>query len=153
MATPTRKTPSAKRAPAASTTASDAPASAHNIWLAGLGALAQAQADGSKAFEALVKQGLAMQAQTQTMAREQWQEATQRMGAMTAAAPSAVAGWDRLGGIFEGRVAKALASMGMPTAAEINALNQRVAALEDALARLQGPSGKTAAARKARAPR
>ena len=55
------------------------------------------------------------------------------MGSLTAEA-SAVGSWDRLGGIFEGRVARALASMGMPTAPEIVALTRRVEALEQALA-------------------
>lgn len=125
-------------APAAPAQA-DAPlhAPTHNIWLAGLGALASAQAnaqaEGAKAFESLVQQGLAMQARTQALAKEQWTEATQRMGSLTAEA-SAVGSWDRLGGIFEGRVARALASMGMPTAPEIVALTRRVEALEQALA-------------------
>ncbi len=60
----------------------------HNIWLAGLGALASAQADaqaeGAKAFESLVEQGLAMQARTQALAKEQWSEAAQRMGSLPA---------------------------------------------------------------------
>ena len=133
-----RKTTPPPDAPAAPAQA-DAPlhAPTHNIWLAGLGALASAQAnaqaEGAKAFESLVQQGLAMQARTQALAKEQWTEATQRMGSLTAEA-SAVGSWDRLGGIFEGRVARALASMGMPTAPEIVALTRRVEALEQALA-------------------
>ncbi len=114
---------------------------AHNVWLAGLGALARAQAnahaEGSKAFEALVKQGLEMQARTQ----EQWAEAAQRMGAMTTQATSGGGSWDRLGGIFEGRVARALASMGMPSACEITLLKARVDALEQALAKMTGQAG------------
>lgn len=94
----------------------------HNIWLAGLGALASAQAnaqaEGSKAFETLVKQGLEMQARTQALAKE-------------------VGSWDRLGGIFEGRVARAMASMGMPSATEVAALKARVETLEAAVQALQ----------------
>ena len=126
-------------------------APAHNIWLAGLGALASAQAnaqaEGTKAFEALVKQGLEMQARTQALAKEQWAEAAQRMGAIDSGGTGS---WDRLGGIFEGRVARALASLGMPTANEVAELRQRVEALEQALA-ARPPSQASAKPRTARA--
>ena len=36
--------------------------SAHQIWLAGLGAFAKAQAEGTKLFDSLVKEGEAVQA-------------------------------------------------------------------------------------------
>jgi len=49
-----------------------------------------------------------------------------------------VGSWDKLGGIFEDRVARALASMGMPSASEVAQLKARVEALEAALAALQG---------------
>ena len=125
---------------------------AHNIWLAGLGALASAQAnaqaEGSKAFEALVQQGLEMQARTQELAKKQWAEAAQRMGVLQGEAGGAGGSWDRLGGIFEGRVARALASMGMPPACDIAALKDRVQVLEQAIKELragQAPvAGKTA---------
>lgn len=143
MATRSRKTPNPE---AADPSASPAfpfqlpgtdPAAAQNIWLAGLGALASAQAEGSKTFDTLVKQGLDMQAQ----AKEQWSEAAQRLGSLNPlAAPPADSGgpapWDRLGGIFESRVARALGSLGMPSAAEVAELQQRVATLEQALAEL-----------------
>ena len=116
-------------------------AAAHNVWLAGLGALANAQAEGSKAFEALVKQGLDMQTRAQDLARE-------RMQAM--ADPAATgAPWNRLGGIFEERVARALASMGMPSAQDLAALTARVEALEQALGKTgASPPSARAPARK-----
>jgi len=123
------------RKPAAADAAADAnamPTSAHNIWLAGLGALASAQAEGSKAFEALVKQGMEMQSKTQALAKEGMAEVAERMEAMTRQATGAAA-WNRLGGIFESRVAQALAGLGMPTAQELTALTARVEALERAL--------------------
>ena len=142
MATLPRK--SARPRPAPAAPAEAGPASMHaapsNIWLAGLGALASAQAnaqaEGTKAFEALVQQGLQMQARTQALAKEQWSEAAQRMGALGAETGTA-GSWDRLGGIFEGRVARALASLGMPAAGEVAELRQRVEALERAMAALQ----------------
>lgn len=128
-------------------TAKDAPgheSSAHNIWLAGLGALAQAQAnaqaEGSKAFEALVQQGLAMQARTQALAKEQWDEAAQRLSALTTHGSDA--SWDRLGGIFQSRVARAIASLGLPAASDLHALEARIAALEAEVKKLQGAAAK-----------
>lgn len=125
--------------------ASDA-STAHNIWLAGLGALAQAQAsaqaEGSKAFEALVHQGLEMQARTQALAKEQWDEAAQRLNALTTHASEN--SWDRLGGIFQSRVARALSSLGMPPAGDLKALEERVAKLEAEVKRLRAASGKGA---------
>lgn len=151
MATSPRK--SARSRPAPSEPVHPEPgavhAPPHNIWLAGLGALASAQAnaqaEGTKAFEALVQQGLQMQARTQALAKEQWSEAAQRMGALTTDSTGAAGSWDRLGGIFEGRVARALASLGMPAASEVAELRQRVAALEQALAALQPAPPKTPA--------
>ena len=159
MATRPRKTaaaaaPATPDAPAPSPSPLQTP---HNIWLAGLGALAGAQAsaqtEGSKAFEGLVQQGLDWQARTQALAKEKWAEAAERMGAMTAQAAGGVGSWDKLGGIFEDRVARALASMGMPSASEVAQLKARVEALEAALATLQGaapasPQAPRAAARR-----
>lgn len=144
MATKSRKT--ARKAPGDEPApAGGMPAPDHNIWLAGLGALASAQAnaqaEGTKAFEELVRQGLEMQARTQALAKEQWSEAAQRMGAMGAEA--AAGSWGRLGGIFEDRVARALASMGMPSAREVCELKARVEALEQAVQALRG-TGKPA---------
>lgn len=153
MATRPRKT-----AAAAAPATPDAPAPStlqtpHNIWLAGLGALAGAQAsaqtEGSKAFEGLVQQGLDWQARTQALAKEKWAEAAERMGAMTAQAAGGVGSWDKLGGIFEDRVARALASMGMPSASEVAQLKARVEALEAALAALQGAAPASQAPRAA----
>jgi poly(hydroxyalkanoate) granule-associated protein len=121
------------------------PESAHNIWLAGLGALARAQAEGSRAFETLVKQGLEMQNKTRTLAKEHMAEAAEQMQAMTAQAPP----WNRLGGIFEERVAQALAGLGMPTARELAALTARVEALERALTPQPAAARKTRSNRKA----
>lgn len=108
-----------------------------NIWLAGLGALAKAQTEGSKAFDSLVQQGLALQNQTQALAKAQFTEAAQRIEAMTATAhPLGVERWGALEGIFEKRVANALNRLGLPDADALGRLESRVAALENALAAL-----------------
>ena len=103
-------------------------AASKDIWLAGLGAMAQAQA----------------------AAQEQIHEAAAHFNQLTQglsaglAQPMAVK-VDRLEHLFEDRVARALKSLGLPTAQEVADLQMRVAALEAAL-------GKSAAPAKAKAP-
>lgn len=113
-----------------------------DIWLAGLGAMAHAQAQareqGSKAFEALVEKGLAFQRQSQASAQEKINEAAahfnqmaQGLGAGLVTPVSAKV--DRLEHLFEDRVARALKSLGLPTAQEVAELQERVAILEATL--------------------
>ncbi|CAD5372541.1 Poly granule associated protein [Rubrivivax sp. A210] len=111
--------------------------SAQQIWLAGMGAFAKAQEEGSKVFEALVKEGMTLQKKTQGIAEEKISEVTGRMTAM-ADTVSAKAGqnWDKLESIFEARTAKAMGKLGVPTAKDVEALSQRVDALAAAVAKL-----------------
>jgi poly(hydroxyalkanoate) granule-associated protein len=105
--------------------------SAQQIWLAGLGAFAKMQEEGSKAFEALVKDGVGIQKKTQQAAEETMAQAQARMaGFASDIGAKATGGWGKLETIFEERVARALASLGMPSAEEFAALKARVEALE-----------------------
>jgi len=117
-------------------------AASKDIWLAGLGAMAQAQAQaraqGSKTFETLVAEGLAFQRQSQAAAQEKIHEAAAHFNQLTkglsAGLVQPMAGKvDRLEHLFEDRVARALKSLGLPTAQEVADLQERVAALEAAL--------------------
>lgn len=104
--------------------------SAQQIWLAGLGAFAKAQEEGTKVFDALVKEGLSIQRKTQAVAEEKITEATSKVTTMASDISSkAVGQWDKLESIFEERVAKALAKLGVPSAKDIAALNARIDAL------------------------
>jgi len=119
---------------------------AQQIWLAGLGAFAKAQQDGTKAFEKLVSDGITMQRKAHSTAEEKLAEATQKATqAAHTLSERATGQWGKLEGIFEERVAKALHSLGLPSAAEMKALHARVAALEAQL----GAKPKTAAKAKA----
>ena len=128
--------------------------SAQQIWLAGMGAFAKAQAEGGKVFEALIQEGMALQRKTQGLAEDKINEVTGRMGSM-AGEVTAKAGqhWDKLESIFESRTAKALGRLGVPSAAEFQALSARVDALAARLEALApSPAVKAAApARKRRA--
>jgi poly(hydroxyalkanoate) granule-associated protein len=101
--------------------------SAQQIWLAGLGAFAKAQEEGTKVFDTLVKEGVTMQRKTQAAAGEKISEATSKMTSMASEISSkASGGWDKLETIFEDRVAKALKNLGVPSAADIEALSARI---------------------------
>ena len=106
-------------------------AASKDIWLASLGAMAQAQA----------------------AAQEQMHEAAAHFNQMTQGLsaglvqPMAVK-VDRLEHLFEDRVARALKSLGLPTAQEVADLQERVAALEAALGKSATPAKPKAPPRK-----
>jgi poly(hydroxyalkanoate) granule-associated protein len=101
--------------------------SAQHIWLAGLGAFAKAQEEGTKVFENLVKEGSHLQ-QTTQQAQAKMTEAAEKVGQMASGQ------MDKLETIFEERVAKALKSMGLPNAQDLADLKARVEQLEKQLA-------------------
>lgn len=127
--------------------------SAQQIWLAGLGAFAKMQQEGSKAFEALVKDGAGMQKKTQQAAEETLSQAQQRMAGFASEFGTKAAGqWGKLENIFEERVARAIEKLGVPSAADMAALQARVEALEAQLKKQPG-AAKEAAHAPARASR
>jgi len=128
--------------------------SAQQIWQAGLGAFTRAQVEGSKAFEALVKEGVSMQRKTQAAAEERITEATHKMTTMATEISSKATGqWDKLETIFEDRVAKALNKLGVPSAKDVSALIARIDALNKTVQQLSAQSpAKTAKAASKKAP-
>lgn len=111
--------------------------SAQQIWQAGLGAFTRAQVEGSKAFEALVKEGVSIQRKTQAAAEGKINEATAKMSTMANDITSKATGqWDKLETIFEDRVAKALNKLGVPSAKDVNALIARIDELHQAVQQL-----------------
>ena len=108
--------------------------SSHQIWLAGLGAFAKAQQGGAQVFEGLVKQGESLEAKTRDVAA---QTAKAARGAAEAKAREmqTMAGgtWDKLEQVFEKRVARALGSLGVYSAADVKRLSERVDELSEAV--------------------
>lgn len=102
--------------------------SGHEIWLAGLGAFSKAQEEGGKVYNALVKEGRQIEAKTRHMAGEKVEELTSRASGTI----------DRLEKVFEERVARALKSLGVPTAKEVEHLTRRVAELTREVEALTG---------------
>lgn len=124
--------------------------SAQQIWLAGLGAFSKAQEEGSKVFDTLVKEGLAIQRKTQAAAEEKITEATSKMSGMASDIQSKAGNrWDKLENIFEERVAKALGKLGVPSARDVSALAERVDQLDK---HIQTMNGSAAAARSSARP-
>lgn len=101
--------------------------SAQQIWLAGLGAFSKAQGEGSRVFDTLIKEGMGLEQKTRKIATgtaddvrgavesgvSQMRERTQET-------------WDRLEQVFESRVSRALAKLGVPGRKEIDELLKRV---------------------------
>jgi poly(hydroxyalkanoate) granule-associated protein len=120
--------------------------SAQQIWQAGLGAFNRAQAEGTKAFEALVKEGTSIQRKTQAAAEEKISEATSKMSHMATDISSKASGqWDKLENIFEERVAKALNKLGVPAAKDVKALVARIDELGKAVQKLSAKAPVAAA--------
>ena len=121
--------------------ASSVRASAQQIWLAGMGAFAKAQQEGSKVFEALVKEGATLQKKTQSTAEERFGDVASKMTALAGDMQSrAGQQWDKLESIFEERVSKALGRLGVPANKELEALRQRVDQLTAQVAKLSKAS-------------
>jgi len=120
--------------------------SAQQIWLAGLGAFAKAQEEGSKVFQGLVKEGLDLQRQTKAAAEEKLAEASAKLRSITEASNLSVSNlsakaaqpWDKLESIFEERVGKALNHLGVPSLQEFEALKAELVALNRKVAKLEG---------------
>ncbi|HSO46000.1 MAG TPA: phasin family protein [Rhodoferax sp.] len=111
--------------------------SAQQIWQAGLGAFNKAQVEGTKAFEALVKEGVSFQRKTQSAAEEKINVATHKMTTMATDITNKASGqWDKLENIFEDRVAKALNKLGVPSSKDIDALIARINALNASVQKL-----------------
>jgi len=89
------------------------------------------------------------------VAEERISEATSRVSSMANDISSKAAGkWDKLESLFEERVAKALGTLGVPTARDIEALMARIDELNAHVAQLTGqaPARKRAAAKPAARP-
>jgi poly(hydroxyalkanoate) granule-associated protein len=118
--------------------------SAQQIWLAGVGAFSRAQAEGTKLFEGLVKEGMGLE---QTMRKFAGGRAEvvrdvveNRVGI---ARERATDTWDKLEKVFEDRVQRALVKLGVPSREDLTDLSSRVEALT---AELRRQGGKPAAA-------
>ncbi|MGX9730823.1 phasin family protein [Janthinobacterium aestuarii] len=119
--------------------------SAQQIWQAGLGAFAKAQEEGGRVFSRLVKEGT----EFQKRAEDKVADVSGSVGKLADGVGKQASGsWDKLEQVFEERVARALATIGVPTQQDIAALHAQIDALSRQVAAL---SAKAAPAPKPRA--
>ena len=116
--------------------------SAQQVWLAGVGAFSRAQTEGTKLFEALIKEGLKLEKNALKFAGGQ---ADVVRGAVESkvgqARERATDTWDRLEKVFEDRVQRALTKLGVPGRDDLAELTRKVDTLT---AELRKQGGKPA---------
>jgi len=93
--------------------------SAQKIWLAGIGALATAEEEGSKLFNSLVKKGETYEAQGKKRVDEVKARVEEVVG-------KAEGSFEKLSGALDERVAEAINRLGVPSRDEIAQLTKSV---------------------------
>lgn len=104
--------------------------SAQKIWLAGLGAFSKAQAEGSRLFDELIRDGEAIEQQTRKYTkervgqlRERMEETAERMR------KTGQSSMERIQSLVDERVAKAVERMAVPTREDLDELTTKMNAL------------------------
>ena len=117
--------------------------SAQQIWLAGVGAFGRAQAEGTKLFEGLVKEGLNLENTARKFAGKRADVVRDAVENRVGQARERAADtWDRLEKVFEERVQKALVKLGVPGREDLKDLTDRVETLTAELRRQHGGKAK-----------
>jgi poly(hydroxyalkanoate) granule-associated protein len=111
--------------------------SSHDVLLAGIGALARARKDGAKPakggksakstgadFETLVSEGRKLEPEVKDSLQKVWTDLKEKSRTSISFKPDG-----KFKGVFEQRVAEALARLGVPRAKEIEDLNRKVDSL------------------------
>ncbi|MGF6115732.1 poly(hydroxyalkanoate) granule-associated protein [Janthinobacterium lividum] len=107
--------------------------SAQQIWQAGLGAFAKAQEEGGRVFSKLVKEGTEFQKRTEDKVAGVSDSVSKLADGV---GKQASGSWDKLEQVFEERVARALATIGVPTQQDLAALHAQIDALSRQVAAL-----------------
>lgn len=115
--------------------------SIHRIWLAGLGAMATAEEEGSKLFRNLVERGETFEGR----GKERWEEVKVKVDEVKAkvdertgkAREKATSTWDSVESRVDDMVASAIRRSGVPTRDEIATLSKRVDELITMVEKLQ----------------
>lgn len=131
--------------------------SSHDVLLAGIGALARARKDGPRLakgaksargagadFETLVEEGRKLEPEIRDSLQKAWTDVKEKSRTSMSFKPDA-----NLKGVFEQRVAEALARLGVPRAKEIEELNRKVDSLLKQGGTRAKPAPKKAVAKKA----
>lgn len=112
--------------------------SAQQIWLAGLGAFSKAQEEGGKWFETLVREGGELEKATRKLTTAKVDEVRDAVETtVTQVRQRATDSWDRLEQVFEDRVSRALARLGIPGRDDLVELTAKIDELQKAVKALQ----------------
>lgn len=107
----------------------------HQIWLAGLGAFARAEEEGSRFFDNLVDTGKEVESRTRDKSESRVEEIKERVRSRTGET------MDKMEKAFDERLNKALSRLGIPNKREVEALQQRVQELTAALDEMSDEDG------------
>lgn len=137
---PTRPAPKLAK-PAGAVSGKSIMESAQQIWLAGLGAFAKAQEQGGAMFETLLKEGSNLEQKTRKLATGKVDDVRDAVeSGVTQVRERTQETWDRLEQVFEDRVSRALAKLGVPGKKELDDLLKRVDELNRDVRKLTGGS-------------
>jgi poly(hydroxyalkanoate) granule-associated protein len=128
---------------------------AHQIWLAGLGALARAQSEGPKLFESLAAEGAVIQERGRAAAQAAVKGAVTNVREAVDTRVEMVRGRageaiDSVEKLIQTRVQKTLQQIGVPTTHEIQSLSRKVNELNRSVQELTRSSRSRARASSAR---
>jgi len=100
---------------------------AHRIWLAGLGALAAAEEEGSKLFSRLVDRGRDVESRGKVEVDKVVDKAKSEVDKVVSKAKEKAGdSWEDFGGKVDETITAALHRLGVPTRDEIHTLTKRV---------------------------
>lgn len=113
----------------------------HQVWLAGLGAVSKAQHGAPKVLDDLIAEGARFQSDTRGAAEEALRGVLGGAQSRISAGVGQIRGQasdalENLEKIFQTRVHRALAQLGVPSASEVAALSKRVDTLNKSIDRL-----------------
>jgi poly(hydroxyalkanoate) granule-associated protein len=121
----------------------------HQIWLAGIGAVATARKEGPQRFEQLLEEGARISDKARKVADNAVKTALEQVQSTVGsrvkdAQSQANDALDNLEKIFQTRVHRALSRIGVPSADQIASLSKRVQALSDSVGKLatKRPAGR-----------
>lgn len=110
--------------------------SARKIWLAGLGALATAEEQGTKVFQSLVERGEGFETRSE-------KQVAKVKGQVKSVPDKAEAQWDRVEKVVDERVNTVIKKLGIPSRDEVKTLTRRVEGLTKKVEQLKPKASKT----------
>ena len=114
----------------------------HQIWLAGLGAFAKAEEEGSKLFENLVDAGRDVESRARDKTESRVEEVKTKVKGRTGET------LEKMEKAFDERLTGALSRLGIPNKREVEALNSRIEELTRTIEKLSGDDGRKGSAKR-----